>query len=52
MIINILSTLLLVVGIAVAFFALDKFEKFLVAKAKARREKRNGADENGTAPQQ
>ena len=48
--INIFSVILLAVCIAVAFLALDKLEKTIVAKAKKRREKLNGTDANGTAP--
>ena len=44
---NILSTLLLAVMIAVAFVALDRLEKKVMEKLKKKREKRGG---NGTAP--
>ena len=44
---NILSTLLLAVMIAVAFVVLDRLEKKVMEKLKQKREKRGG---NGTAP--
>ena len=46
--INILSTLLLVVGIAVAFLALDHIGKRISAKIAKRNEERNGTDKPGT----
>ena len=46
---NILSFALLVVGLVVAYFVLDKIEKAIIAKAKKKREKRNGrTDEHST----